>query len=552
MSEITGEATQPVIKQETGGRLRGNIYRVIGGSAAVLAAMSMAAFKPAEVSDAIQQPSLAAQTFPRTSAFDLDSEIDGLDQSHFGIEATPKVPKLTDQPDIPSRLDPSKLIIPNSVSSYMKYNSLYLPIGPGYCSAGAIRNAANNIIGIMTAEHCGLNNADEASQEGSNGQFYDIWTAPIKVYRGENVEKLKYVAQITQFIVPDRLHTPYQDMVLGVAKGSTTKEVLRAYKSQALSPDQVEDIKPGTTIYMGGYPYYQPVNWTDNLQRQMFAMTALGTSTVRSIGAKGEGISGEPKRVKVLETATNTDKQGAVCSYGASGSEGFIIRDGHVKSVGVFSDFEQLKGPSVPENPINNIGVSKYLPRDRSSTVSAVCNFAYELGSKNDNTVSVVESNSQIPGFNEVIRLSSVNKLKDPKYPKFYLNGLIAINWDNKIKWVSNPIIFYDARTETTVIAFANSKKHGTKNLALLYEYSNDLGQINVYPHEVPGVVSLLPVKDALDFRHYASPHKPSGIFNDKGKSFGVSLRRPPTITGAPLKLEASKQGLSINEQNSL
>jgi|GEM_PF-2731708 hypothetical protein len=554
MSEIGDQIAVPIAEQATEPSLRNHLLQMCSGGVAVLAAFTLGGSKPVPQHDAnpLRATAPQAHTIAETSSLDLVDDIHASDA--VVVQAgSPDMSSLTPDTPIPSSLNPARLNIPRAVKNYMRYNTLFLPFNDSWCSAAAIRDRKQQIIGIMTAEHCELNTADASGIYGSNGQEYESWTAPIHVYRGENLERLKTIAEIDEFIVPDQEHTPYQDVALGVAKGSTTGQVLKAYEASRLSDTAVHNLKPGTTIYMSGYPGYQPVNWTDNIQRQTFAMTALGPATIRTTGVQQNNASGMPKRLHVLNAVVPTDEQGAVCSYGASGSEGFIMRDGQVRDIGILSGFENLTDNKIPDGMW--MGLSKYLPYDRSSTPTAECSFSYQLGLANDVQIKTTESDNTIPGYNEAQRLIDPDRiaaeLQSPNYTKTYLDGVVALDIGTSIEWINNPIIFYDSKIKR--VAFVYAKQHGEEddqNFHYIASYEDVLSGAFVYPHGSSDIVSLKGVTEALNFQADSSGNMHSSFVTSTQQRFGMSLKHAPDVVGGDLQLTFVNNQLTIVPRN--
>jgi hypothetical protein len=510
------------------------VRQVFGGGVAVLATLTLAgshgsALKHNTESNGIVSP--MAHIVPENVALDLVSDLPEAKDDSSRVATA----KLTPEPLIPNTLDAAKLAIPSAVANNIRHNALYLPFADGAsCSASAIRNRRHQVIGVLTAEHCQLNYANANSILGSNHEYYITQPKPVMAYSGENLERLTRVAEIDQWIVPDTEHTTTQDMAFGVAKGHTPNQVLKAYRQSALTAKAIRKLKPGTTIYMGGYPWYQPDNWTDNEQRQMFAMTVLGTATVQPVSEPGQPT----KRVKVLQAAVPTDEQGAVCSQGASGSEGFVEVGNHEESIGEALAFDNL-GNSIPDGSGPNVGISKYLPVERSTTPSAVCDFAYQIGVHNDVAVDAVRSVHEIPGHDALDRLTApeaiISKLADPDYPKTVLNGIIKLagSIDYPTEWVSNPVIFQDKKYNLTVLAYANANNPG--HLESFYTFKDDgsIEDLEVYPHPGSDVVNFLSLKES--FRYSDNPHE--GFVSSGHQGLGAKLRHSPKMLGSALKL---------------
>jgi hypothetical protein len=554
MSEL-GEVTQPIAAEvplRPSGRNK-LLRAAFSGGVAVLAALTLAGSSsaPRHDSDAIRSVTPITQKLPEDMTLDLVDSIPGITTDIR--ESKARASKMSPPIRVLYGFDPAQLRIPKTIASIMRRNALYMPIpGVGDCSASAIRNKRNQVIGMMTAEHCGLNQTDANSEEGSDGQNYIVQPKPWMVYSGENLERLATVAKIDQYIVPNTRHTTSQDLVLGVAKGHTREQVLNAYEQSALSAKEIQKLKPGTTMYMAGYPTYQPVNWTDNEQRQMFAMTIIRTATVKILGDPGE----PDKILKVVQAAVPTDEQGAVCSYGASGSRGFVMVDGQVRTVGVLSGFMSVDN-NVPAQSAENIGISKYLPADRSSTPTAVCSFAYQLGtvSRNDTVVDAVRSADDIPGNSELNELTDytaiAKKLEDPRHTKTFLNGIIGVQEGDKTKWISNPVLFYDAKDNLTTFAFSkgnNGKKHeSTSDVTyFIYSWEQDLKNVYVYPHQGSDVVSLDSVTASLHYKADKSGRTDGAFVDDDKQRFGTVLKHAPKITGSVLELEMTGGRLGI------
>jgi hypothetical protein len=288
--------------------------------------------------------------------------------------------------------DPNTLSIPEAASKYMAENTILMG-GSLACSGSLIRNDLGESIGIVTAQHCNLTDYQNKRHLGSDGKYYVIAENHVTANTGDVQDKLTSVGVVDKFYLPDASNTTL-DLALGAFGGHNIQEVRTAYNKNRLTSAEINALKPGDTIYLSGWPIDQ-FNNPGMLERQSFELKVLGVEDRFTNGYIGD--------VSLVWAAVLQSKKGAVCSYGNSGGEGFIIINGEPRSVGVLREFIDFTGniyaqpttkvdPKGFEQKFNVTGLSKY---------SAICNFAYETPAPENGgvEVNVVTSTDQIPGY---------------------------------------------------------------------------------------------------------------------------------------------------------
>jgi len=310
------------------------------------------------------------------------------------------------------------------------------------CSGAVIDNDKGQAVGVLTAAHCGLRYTSDSNVayhtswiKGGDSRYYmQKWGMRLKT--GDNMKSLITVGDIKQFILPtkDNINT---DQALGVLAGHTAEEVLRAYKAEQLSQKEINTLVPGETqVYFAGWPVAQNGDGEGNMIRQQFSGTFFGQQVLTS--AAGETLN-------VAWFAVERDSNGAVCSPGSSGSEGFILQkksDGkiEVRSVGALSvgwDFGTYPdSKSAFEQKYGFIDWSK---------VDAVCGFATRsLATTKHEIVNVVHDVSEIPNPQVDSELAAQSLFFNSSYKPTVINGLVTEknNTDDKPFIVDRPVIF--------------------------------------------------------------------------------------------------------------
>lgn len=134
-----------------------------------------------------------------------------------------------------------------------------------------------------------------------------------------------------------------------------------------LDTDQIKELQLGDTVYMAGWPMDQDFNKPLG-NRQEFALSVLGTERVHIAG--GEVM-------ELLWATTRSSVDGAECSFGASGSEGFVMltsvdeTTGESKtlpySVGTLAAFAEFKPDTYIDNQMDadstRVGLENYFWR---------------------------------------------------------------------------------------------------------------------------------------------------------------------------------------------
>lgn len=236
-------------------------------------------------------------------------------------------------------LHPEKLTVPPEISQIMSDNTVYLT--ESGCSGFLIRDAESQPIGIISAQHCGLEASQGHRSVDANGNTtVGFGGEPFGVETGDNINSLTKVGNIGEFALDapgDNTH----DQVLGAFKGHSIEDVIA--NDPQMPPDAIAQLKTGDTIYNSGWPVNQPEN-SGPMERQEFAMTVLGLETITTIS----GLT-----LQVLTAAVPESKDGAECSWGNSGSVAFIPGpNGQPWIIGVasaFNDFGSLYNQGRPE-----------------------------------------------------------------------------------------------------------------------------------------------------------------------------------------------------------
>jgi hypothetical protein len=422
-------------------------------------------------------------------------------------------------------IDSENAPIPAKVKAEMNKNAAYMQ-GSG-CSGSIIRNAKGKAIGALTAEHCSLRNADNRRIEGSDGKVY-IVQEPVLARTGSDRNKLRTVAHIKQYIAPPAGDT-VRDIVLGVAAGHTPAEVYKAYNKTALTQRQAEKLTGGN-LWNSGWPIDQPDNPT-NMRRQDMKMTILGPGT--TITTLGE-------RIDVIWAAVKDTKDGAKCSFGDSGSRGFVMVDGKARSVGTLSAFIDLTD-SVP-------GVAGAQPNEASLArikgVSAICGFAYKqvkLG-KDAEVLNSVSSPEQIRGY--VSRDRAIQEAHDqflnPDLPKLTINGYAETydggegsNKGGGFQYVDEPVIYYNPSAQGVVVikASASTPDHLSYSFHDVNQQDGTIPSLPLYSHELNGSATFASSSGTEQYVADDSGNTEGSFVDANGLSVGSILQTEPDLS---------------------
>ena len=207
------------------------------------------------------------------------------------------------------------------------------------CSAYLLTNpSTGEVDGVETAGHCGWYTKHRGSTaqwvEGDNGREYVVYDGKGAVEVGPDAAHLKTIGILSEVIAPSN-HEPESDLVLGVLQGHTFEQVLADYAAQSMSVEELTQLAPGTSIFMGGYPAQQQETTQGVMARQEVNMSFAGIEYVTIDPAT-------PTKGAWVWAAANPNENDAACTPGASGSEGFVIKDGRASSVGTLTAYYDL------------------------------------------------------------------------------------------------------------------------------------------------------------------------------------------------------------------
>lgn len=427
------------------------------------------------------------------------------------------------------KLGASNAELPKSVERDMARNTVYL--SGLRCSGRAIRGKDGEVIGVITAQHCSLQNGDNERIQGSDNRFYIVQPKQVKAQVGAELHHLKTVAKINQFILPNSDDTSH-DIALGVAEGHTPAEVSQAYQDSSLSPKQIANLSAGQTVFWAGWPTYQPKSGLKGMERQEFKMSAT---------ALGYGNTTKTKDVKLLWANVEASNDGANCSFGASGSEGFVMIAGKIKSVGTLSEFNDYTG-KVP-GTFSSTPVSAPTLQLKHGNVSASCGFAFEAVqlSKNAMVVRSVRSTKEIPGYKspEQAVESFRKKLHDPSFQRSELNGVISmpavkggpIVGEDPITLISNPILEHDSQAHGMVIGYADPTE--PDHLAFSFMSDRFLDTLAIFSHD-PNAENVDIVQSSGPVEYSADPTGESTgyISDNKLGQIGAVETKVPDVPG--------------------
>jgi hypothetical protein len=375
--------------------------------------------------------------------------------------------------------------IPAEARKFMNANTVYLS-GIG-CSGTIIRKGgeiSGKPVGVAFAKHCGFIPTVHSLMPytaaryvtGSNHKDYTI-KGSVVAETGSVSNKRVSIGEITQVIVPQDSDNTV-DIAFGILPGATAKEVLSSYKEESLSHDEItKKLIPGESmVYMRGWPENQRSNKKGDALAQEFAMPYLGT--ISTYNAVGEAL------LLIMTAVPKVDSRvdDATCSFGASGSGGFIINKDKARLIGTLSGFwgmSPLAGgvdTAIYNNstsPKENRQYFKSLfPNIDWNNYSAVCGFSYEF-SGNYKVVNMVPSLGDVPGHIQSVTDAIYHKQElfvDPKYTRTIVDGTVIIDQEFRAKngelysnpiAIKRPIIEIDQKTGRVFIGYYSGEQPG-------------------------------------------------------------------------------------------
>jgi hypothetical protein len=234
------------------------------------------------------------------------------------------------------------------------------------------------------------------------------------------------------------------------------------------------------------------------------------------------------------------DREGADCSWGASGSMLMVIKHGKIWSIGPQSAFYDLTD-SVPDDdpPLPPADPNmKTLPV--SKNIVADCAFSYEISPLGQGSVlaRVVSSNTEIPGYTtpDQAIAEAQAEFEDPNYTKTILNGMIYVPTstnDNNYEWVKDPLLFRFDVAGGNVIGVADP--NSPDNVTFTYLPDTKDGVI-AYGYPNPGLltVDLFSSNGPEQYQPDPTGMTSGDFIDDQQQTFGTVLNNFPGESGNP------------------
>ena len=389
-------------------------------------------------------------------------------------------PTVTIMPEL-ANLHPEKLSVPSDIESVMMRDTVYMPAAG--CSGFLVRHN-DTPIGVITAEHCSLRGNGPAPYfrqryHGSDDRNYVIFPENADVMIGESMKTLEVVGQIHEFIVPNKTDS-HLDLALGAFTGHTAREVLDTYNAMKLSTAEAQSITKNDTVFLSGWPDAQ-LNRNGANMRQSFAGRYVGDfNTTTTLG----------EQLKIHLVGVPVDKEGAVCSFGASGSQGFVKQDNQIRPIGTLASFVDLTGRYYGSTSAD-LQAKAYYERTLGVNLDgfgALCGFAYETpdSAEMPDVIQVVESLSDIPGQSIEDRKNKAYKeFFNPDIKKVIIDGDYGFNSGpdkgSAFEWVNRPALLYNSDDNSAILAWYDPTS--VNNLHL--DYIDNIEYLTFYKHLV-------------------------------------------------------------------
>ena len=373
------------------------------------------------------------------------------------------------QNEIIPGIDIKSPIITKEAQDVMDMNAAYIPGLHNGCSGFIIRDPGSSApIGVITAEHCDL--VDDGSSIstprllGNDGKRYVVFVDPLKVeITGKDSRTMKTVGTIKEFYLPGSTDNTI-DFAFGALAGNSIDKVMSVYNDNKLPVDQIMRLKMGTQAFMSGYPqaHLKDIKYQGVTERQEFPLIVLGViKQWVNVGSMG-------KYEDILYTAVRANSNGAVCSYGASGGEGFIMLEGKPRSIGVLATFEDYTSEfGFTKDAIDSqrSTLEKQFGVDLSN-VRTVCGFNFTTPDETNAGVSLEIANSyqEVPGYFDNLIATARKNFFDPTYVKNIFDASINIGQGKNKDWIYRPVVFNDHKSGGMIIACYSAKsKDGLK-----------------------------------------------------------------------------------------
>ena len=218
--------------------------------------------------------------------------------------------------------------------------------------------------------------------------------------------------------------------MLGVLPGYTVQAVEAGYRDSRLSETAIDNLIPGkSVVYMRGWPVNQyDINGIPTAQQ--FKMTYVGQ--LETTASNGESLDVLVTAVPKADSKWDKD----VCSFGASGSGGFVLVNGEPKLIGplsVFWGFSDLYDETNSfYNPVGNLEYMKQtFPFIDWDNYSATCGFNFQAP-KSTSVINIVPDTSDIPGIGNPVASAVYEAglaFSNPRTEKAYINGTAMIEF---------------------------------------------------------------------------------------------------------------------------
>ncbi|MDB5165085.1 MAG: hypothetical protein JWL89_711 [Candidatus Saccharibacteria bacterium] len=435
--------------------------------------------------------------------------------------------------------------IPESIEKIMRHDTAYLT--SLRCSGSVIKSEQGAVLGATTAEHCGLTNTKNERIEGSDGKFYIVQPQRVKVRIGADHDRLKTVATIDKYIVPQTGDFT-NDTAIAVDENHTPEEALAAYTKSVATPEDLRQLKFGDTIYNASWPVHQPKNLNGRMERQAFSAKFVGL---------GKSRSDEGKSMDVVYAGFPQTTDGSSSTPGASGSVSFFMKHGKALKVGPMSTFIDLTGGFSGKQP-NGTAPNPLATPDRGASEIAGVSYAIpklEGPERNSIVLHSVHSAKEIPGYVDPIQI--INKasetIQNPDMPKSFIEGSAAFtdpNERNSLKGgqlvVNKPIILHDAEHRMTVLAWA--KDDGPdESLSSHLEFAafkdSELYKVSIYSADSAATsITTLPVIGSLQYEA-GDKSGDDSLLDEQQQKFGHRNFAGLGQTGTAFKVSVGSDG---------
>ncbi|MDB5170767.1 MAG: hypothetical protein JWO35_461 [Candidatus Saccharibacteria bacterium] len=519
------------------------VRQLLAVAALTLAASQAAGMEQVPTEHAPHLPQPQEQTVPAPQAQAVQAPA-RTEATYAAKQKTSTIKRTYEFFDASSTVSEELADFPENAAKVARHDAVYIDaLG---CSGLKLYNLKHVEVGALTAEHCSLRGINKPRISSKGGSFSIVMSEKVTGEAGRYNLDRPNKTTYTSAVLPSEYDTTH-DFALMIAKGHTADEVMQSAEENMLPAQEIAALKPGDKVYVSGWPNKQDGNKTGSTRRQSFKMHVLGQGVTRT---KGD------EELKVLWSVVPASKDGAICSYGISGSGAFVIRGNKRRIIGPTSAFfdltgkfdskvgplelkKLLKGLKLPTNSVANFEAKTH------RKAAALCATAIEPTDFNDGGMEVgfVRNEDDIPGhISPETAFKNARRAFFSGAPQTVVNGVISfynsgVPSTGGLKpaqsqhiQIERPVILHDAEHEATIVA--GSTPDNPDKLALYYFLDKHLEYIDAQPLDGGSEVSFTNTSGVPAYEASADESKFGSFVDGNGLHFAQGLKTAHEYTG--------------------